>query len=288
MWARFARDETERAEEIATAIATPSPGVIAKHGYLRERTSRAPPKPRACTQRLSCCSVSGMVPRGLLMPSYTEHGPNRAGLASALRLLLVPVALLVLFHTTPVSALPPVVVPIAAISQDSADSTDGELPMCDLTDASQAVAPGSCTAAAPDFGARAAQERAAKAPADQGPADRAAPMCDVNAMSLDAPGEIPEIDRGHFEPLPCDAQALLSLLGSQRGEGGIQWVAAREALPRGPLHSSTLIDGIAAWSGPVYWPERSAPSTLAADRHGGLGWQLGHRSRIDRPPSLRA
>jgi hypothetical protein len=222
------------------------------------------------------------------MPSNTEHGPNGANVASVLRLLFVSVALLVLFHTAPVSALSPMLAPIAAMSQDAGVSTDAELPMCDLTDASQAVAPGSCPAAIPGVGARAAQEGAAKAPADQAPADRAAPMCDLNAMSLDASVEIPEIDRGHFEPLPCDALAPLSLLGSQhREEGGIQLLAARESLPRAPLHSPSLIDGIAAL-GSLCWPERAAPSTLAAHSHGGLAWQLGHRSRIDRPPSLRA
>jgi hypothetical protein len=234
------------------------------------------------------------------MPSNTAPGQSRGVLASVLRLLCVPVALVVLFHAEPVTAVSPVVVSIAAqvdgAAVDAGVSAEAELPMCDLADASLVVAPGSCLAAIPDgeipqVGASAAQGGAANAPADRPPADRAAPMCDPNAMSISAPVEIPEIDRGRFEPLPCDGQALLSLLRSQHRESGIQLVNARESLPRAPVQPPSLNDGndgAAAFSGPLCWPERASPSTLAAHRRGGLAWQPGHRSRIDRPPSRRA
>jgi hypothetical protein len=242
---------------------------------------------------------------GSLMPSNTEQGRNRTHLASVLWRWVGPLALLVLFHAKPASAASPAVVSIAAPAEnaavDAGVSTEVELRMCDLTDASLAVAPGSCLAAipdavtpdaalpdapTPDVGARPVPEEAARAPGD-----RAAPMCDPNAMSIVAPVEIPEVDRGHFEPLPCDGQALLSLLRSQPRGGNVRLVAVREPPPRGPLQSPSLNegnDGAAALSVPLYWPERAAPSTLAPHWHGGLTRQPGHRSRIERPPSLRA
>jgi hypothetical protein len=235
--------------------------------------------------------------RGLPMPFDTEHGRSRTDLASVLRLLLVPV-LLVLFHTEPASAVSPVV-PLAAPPEggalDAGVTSEAEPPICELADASLAVEPGSCAAplpavALPGVGVPSAEASAAKSPADPAPADRAAPMCDPNAMSITAPVDIPEVDRGRFEPLPCGAQALLSLLRSQQREGGIQLVAAREPSPRAPLHYPSPNDGndAAAVSGAPCWPERAAPATLAALRQGGLAWRAGHRSRIDRPPSLRA
>ncbi len=35
-------------------------------------------------------------------------------------------------------------------------------------------------------------------------------MCDPDAASVAAGEEVPEIDRGHFEALPCEAQLMLS------------------------------------------------------------------------------
>jgi hypothetical protein len=224
---------------------------------------------------------------GLLMPSNTEHDRRRTHLASVLRLLFVPVALLVSFHTESASADSPSVVLLAAASENAAV----EPPLCDLADRLLAVAPGFCAAVTPEVVTREAQEEAAKAPADQAPASKAAPMCATDATSISAPVEIPEVDGGHFEPLPCDGQAVLSLLRSWPREGSIQLTTARESPPRVPLQSPALNDGndgIGALSMPLDWPERPAPSTLAAYWSGGLARQPGHRSRIDRPPSPRA
>lgn len=251
------------------------------------------------------------------MPFNTEQGRSRTRLASILRMMFGPVALLVSLHAEPMVAVAPGVVSLAAPSENAAVSAEAELPVCALTDISLAGAPGSCRAATPeaatleaatleaatleaatpeavtadvetpDVVAGAAQEPAV-APTDDA-ADRAAPMCASDGTSIAALVEIPEIDRGHFEPLPCDAQVLLALFGSQLREGGIPRVAARESLHRGPLQSPALNDGndgIGAVSVPPYWPERAPPSTLARHRRGGLAWQPGHRSRIDRPPSL--
>jgi hypothetical protein len=242
------------------------------------------------------------------MPSNTEQSRNRTYLASLLRLMFGTVALLVLFHAEPMFAVSPGDASIPARSEnaavDAGVSAEAELPLCDLTDISLAVAPGSCLVATPEAVtpeavtpeavtpevlAGAAQE-AAEVPADKFVA-KAAPMCASDGTSIAAPVEIPEIDRGHFEPLPCDAQALLALLGLQLREGAIQLVAARESSPRAPLQSPSLNDrndGIGALSVPLYWPERAPPSTLGSHWCGGLAWQPGHRSRIDRPPSLRA
>lgn len=233
------------------------------------------------------------------MPSSTEQRRDRTYLASVVRLLFGPVALLVSFHAEPVFAVSPGVVSIAA-SANSAVSTEAELPGCDLTDISLAVTPGSCLAATPDSAtpgavtrdvvtpdvvAGAAHEEAADVPADK-PADKAAPMCALDGTSIAAPVEIPEVDRGHFESLPCDAQALLALPGWQLREGDRQWVDARESSHRAPPLSPSMNDGDGALSVPLYWPERALPSTLASQWCGGLAWQPGHRTRIDRPPSL--
>jgi hypothetical protein len=245
---------------------------------------------------------------GLPMPSNTEHHRTRTHLASVLRLLFVPVALLVSFHTEPVSADSPSVVLIAALSEnasvDAGISAEAELPLCDLADGLLAVAPGFCAAVVPeamapevvtpegvtpDVVARGAREEVAKAPADQAPAPKAAPMCATDATSIAAPVEIPEVDRGNFEPLPCDVQALLALFRSQSGEDSMPLIAARELPSRVPSQSpaSNDGDGTGALLVPPYWPEGAAPSTLDSHRRVGLAWQLGHRSRIDRPPSLR-
>jgi hypothetical protein len=149
--------------------------------------------------------------------------------------------------------------------------------------------------------ARRAQDEAARAPgdkpaangarADKAPAPKAAPMCASDATSIVAPVEIPEVDRGKFEPLPCDAQALLSLFRSQFRDGSAQLISAGELPPRVPSQSPALShgkDGTGALSLPPCWPERAAPSTLASHWSGGLASQPGHRSRIDRPPTPRA
>jgi hypothetical protein len=246
---------------------------------------------------------------GLLMPSNTEHHRSRTHLASVLRLLFVPVALLVSFHTEPVSADSPSVVLIAAPSEnasvDAGISAEAELPLCDRADGLLAVAPGLCAAVVPeamapevvppegvtpDLVARGAQEEAVKAPADPASAPKAAPMCATDATSIAAPVEIPEVDRGNFEPLPCDVQALLALFRSPSGEGSTPLIAARELphhVPSQSPASNDGNDGNGALLVPPYWPEGAAPSTLDSHRSVGLAWQPGHRSRIDRPPSLR-
>lgn len=229
------------------------------------------------------------------MPSNTEQSRNRTYLASVLWLLFGPVALLVSFQAEPVFAVSPGVVSIAAPSEnaavDAGVAAEAELPRCDMTDISLAVATGSCEAVSPEavtpeVVAGAAQEEAGEVPADK-PVDKAAPMCALDGTSIAAPVEIQEVDRGHFESLPCDAQALLAL-GSQLREGGKQRVAARESSHRDPLQSPWQNDGNGALSRPLYWAERAPPSTLASHGCGGLAWQPGHRSRIDRPPSRRA
>jgi hypothetical protein len=52
---------------------------------------------------------------------------------------------------------------------------------------------------------------ASSAPSGSPAADDSAPMCDVHAASVAARAEVPEVDQGKLEPLPCDA--LFQLVG---------------------------------------------------------------------------
>jgi hypothetical protein len=248
---------------------------------------------------------------GLLMPTDTEQGRRRMHLASVLRLLFGPMALLVLFHAESAAASPEIVsvdVPWEIAAVDAGDAGETKPVSCDLTDTSQALPPGSRAGTSPACESPAGAERedapgepptqadADRAPSDRAasdkaPSDRAAPMCGSNATSIAAPVDIPEVDRGHFEPLPCDAQRLLSLFRSPDREGGIHRISARESPPRGPQRAPSVDarnDSTAALALQLPWPERAAPSMLAAHSQGGLAWQPAHPSRIERPPSRRA
>jgi hypothetical protein len=114
-------------------------------------------------------------------------------------------------------------------------------------------------------------------------------MCDPSAASIAAVIEIPEVDRGRFEPLPCEGERWLALLRSQTREGGVQLIAS-EGLPRPSPQPSTVPlgghDGIGPVAMGLDWPERNAASTLEARSYRGLARQPGHPSRVYRPPSI--
>lgn len=115
-------------------------------------------------------------------------------------------------------------------------------------------------------------------------ADEDAPMCDPHGASVAAPTEVPEVDRGKLEEMPCDA--LLRWLGS-----GIElWdsdssAAAGDAMPpQSPelqLYRSCL-DGVLEIV--VALPERAAPRDLPELASAGLPPRPGHTSPVYRPP----
>jgi hypothetical protein len=159
-------------------------------------------------------------------------------------------------------------------------ASESELPLCDLADMSVAVPPGSCSGAP--------AEHAEAAPSPE-PSVAFAPMCDPSAASVAAASEVPEIDRGRFEPLPCDGERWLALLRSPARESGMR-LTAGEDIPRpSPQPSAPPLAGhesLGAVAAQLEWPERTASSTLAATHHRGLAWQPGHPSRVYRPPSI--
>jgi len=116
-------------------------------------------------------------------------------------------------------------------------------------------------------------------------ADEAAPMCDLHGASVAAPTEIPEVDRGKLEELPCDA--LLRWMGSglEPSDSDGPAAVARDTTPPHPPElqldpgrPAGVLDPISAL------PERAAPQSMAEPPFTGLPPRQGHRSPVYRPP----
>jgi hypothetical protein len=169
-------------------------------------------------------------------------------------------------------------VAVAASSELDGGTASEELPLCDLADMSVSIPPESCPLAAVNA-----------EPAAPEPSALFAPMCDASAASIAAAIEIPELDRGRFEPLPCDGQRWLELLRSQAREGGIRLIAGEDVPRRSPQPPSLPLaghDSIGAVAMQLDWPERTASSTLEASSYRGLARRPGHPARVYRPPSI--
>ncbi|MEO8185613.1 MAG: hypothetical protein ABI895_42960 [Deltaproteobacteria bacterium] len=115
-------------------------------------------------------------------------------------------------------------------------------------------------------------------------ADEDAPMCDPHGASVAAPTEVPEVDRGKLEEMPCDA--LLRWLGSgiELGDSDSSAAAGDAMPPQSPelqLYRSCL-DGVLEIV--VARPERAAPRDLPALACAGLPPRPGHTSPVYRPP----
>jgi hypothetical protein len=116
-------------------------------------------------------------------------------------------------------------------------------------------------------------------------ADEEAPMCDLHAASVAAPTEIPEVDRGKLQELPCDA--LLRWVGSglEPSDSDGPAAIARDTTPPHPpelrldrSRPAVVLD----LSGAL--PERAAPQSMAEPPFTGLPPRQGHRSPVYRPP----
>jgi hypothetical protein len=125
-------------------------------------------------------------------------------------------------------------------------------------------------------------EAAPEQPRSENP-DAGAPMCDRTGASIAATVEIPEVDRGRLEPLPCDAQIWLALSSTgperaacKRAEGPTK-TAPAESTPR------ERFDGTPTPEAP--FPRRAAPRVVASASRLGLAFRAGHRAPIDRPPA---
>jgi hypothetical protein len=174
---------------------------------------------------------------------------------------------------------------------------ESERGLCEWADAAIADGAGACGAAG---GAEVAVPSEAvpsdavppeAVPPDAAPSDaaaRAAPMCDNAAASIAAVPEVPEIDRGQFEPARCDTQRLLALLRSDERAGNANVISGggtKKPVPPPTRLQQERLD--AASAGTLPWPVPRAPSIVAFGAPGGLGWQRGHSIRIERPPSQR-
>src|SRR5688572_12707682 len=81
------------------------------------------------------------------------------------------------------------------------------------------------------FLARSAAALEAPAVGAGAPADEPAPMCAPYGASVVAADDIPEVDRGHFEALPCEAQLLLAGLRPDAPEPGSKSVSLQGGEP---------------------------------------------------------
>jgi hypothetical protein len=120
------------------------------------------------------------------------------------------------------------------------------------------------------------------------PSDQAAPMCDPSGASVAARPEIPEVDRGRLQELPCEAQLWMAewQLDAPDFEG--LKAAFDHSSPNHPLHFQlprSRYEGACDFS--VAFPERAEPVIAALPAGIGLLPSRGYRRLVFRPPSVR-
>jgi hypothetical protein len=176
----------------------------------------------------------------------------------------------------------------ALAARAEAQPASCELADLSIADDSIAASPAACITAE--------NSEAAAAPSEPTPADanapaeaaRYAPMCDNAGASIAAVPEVPELDRGQFEPARCDTHRWLALLRSEdrarsacviSGGGG-------EKPDPAPLRVRQGRFDAASERGPR-WPLRAPVLIIALEPPRGLAWRAGHSPRIERPPTRR-
>jgi len=118
------------------------------------------------------------------------------------------------------------------------------------------------------------------------PGARSAPMCDNTAASVAAAPEVPEVDRGRIEPVPCDVQRLLARLRSDDRTRGVNAVSGSGDGQPEPQSSSAGGERFdAARASGSLWPAPARSSCIALGTGRELAEQRGHAARIERPPS---
>jgi hypothetical protein len=114
--------------------------------------------------------------------------------------------------------------------------------------------------------------------------EESAPMCDPRGASVAATPEVPEIDHGKLEQLPCD-DAWLRWLGSALEHARGQ-AAARDGVPSSPPPELQLdrsrMDGLVSFVSVL--PGRLQPVLLPPPEVAGLPARSGHARSIYRPP----
>jgi hypothetical protein len=115
-----------------------------------------------------------------------------------------------------------------------------------------------------------------------------APMCDPDGASVAAPEDIPEVDRGRFEALPCEAQLMLSGWRPDMPELGRKATSCRDAEPAPVQHTSPppqRFEGARALAVP--FPIRPAPESAYFGAAEELAPSRGHERGLFRPPVAR-
>jgi hypothetical protein len=199
------------------------------------------------------------------------RGPSWLGLAFLLSLACV-------LHAGHASA--------ASAGFSAGVSADAERALCEFADISIADGPGAC-AAAENTGGAEPEPAAGTAPSDG--ADRAAPMCDNAGASIAVVPDVPEVDRGRFEPARCnmerlDIERLLALLRSDDRARNANVISGSGEKPEPTrLRPQQRLD--AACAAGAAWPIPAAPAGVAFGVPRGLAWRRGHAARVERPPS---
>jgi hypothetical protein len=120
-------------------------------------------------------------------------------------------------------------------------------------------------------------------------ASEPAPMCDNDAASIVALDDIPEIDRGRFEALPCEAQLLLAGWQPDAPELGRKAARCDDAEPPTPAHHVAAPrprpEGASQLG--TRLPARSEPAPAKLGAQAGLAASLGHARTPFRPPLAR-
>jgi hypothetical protein len=173
----------------------------------------------------------------------------------------------------------------ASAAEDGPLTSDAESAQCEWADAGQ----GSCSVPVePELVLGSAHGSAPSNDAvpARGADGVAAPMCDRTGASVVAVVEVPEVDRGRLEQLPCDDERWLALLGS-RARPGECFIGASERAPepRQPALGARATRQEASASFRPNLPARATPMMLPAIRPSGLMRQPGHPSPIYRPPT---
>lgn len=120
-------------------------------------------------------------------------------------------------------------------------------------------------------------------------AEEPAPMCDPDGASVVAREDIPEVDHGHFEALPCEAQLLMAGWRLDAPEFGCRAASFDD---RGPVPPSpppmphSRYEAARELAAP--FPERGEPSLAPLDDGDGLAPSRGHERLPFRPPVARA
>jgi hypothetical protein len=126
-------------------------------------------------------------------------------------------------------------------------------------------------------------------PSSSGADAEPAPMCDPDGASVAAGEDIPEVDRGHFEALPCEAQLLMAGWrpdAPEFGEKALHFEHRESPPPSPPEAPRPRQEGAREFNLP--FPQRAEPTLAAYDERAGLAPSRGHARGLFRPPLARA